>query len=159
MCGRGVVVEPLGEGDVGSVVDIVRGLPEWFTGDAVEAVAVDAGRMMGFVARVDGVVRGFVLLDVRECCVEIAWIAVERGWRGRGIGSLLLEAAESYACSLDKPVLTVKTYGGMDYEPYMETLRFYRRRGFKLYEIIEDYKPFNGQPAAVLIKRLACNNR
>ncbi len=156
MSGDTIVVGPLEKGDSERIVEIVRGLPEWFTPGAAKEIREALKRMPGFAVRVGGVVRGFLLLDERECCVEIAWLAVERGFRGRGLGTLLLGAAEAYACSRGKPVLTVKTYGGMDYEPYLETLAFYRRRGFRLYEVIQDYKPFGGQPAAVLVKSLRC---
>lgn len=152
----GILVNKLESNDIDRIVEIMRGLPEWFTPDAAVEVGEAAGRLPGFAARVGGVVRGFVLLEERECCVEIAWLAVDRGFRGRGLGTALVEAAEAYACSRGKPVLTVKTYGGMDYEPYLETLNFYKKRGFRLYEVIEDYKPFGGQPAAILIKTLNC---
>ena len=55
-------------------------------------------------------------------------------------------------------MLAVKTYGGIDYEPYLETLAFYKRRSFGLYEVIVDYKPFGDQPAAILIKCLDCRS-
>ena len=145
-------------GDVARVIEIVRGLPEWFTPNAIVEVKEAVGKLPGFVARVGGVVRGFVLLEERECCIEIAWLAVEKGFHGKGIGTQLLEAAEAYACCKGKPLLTVKTYGGMDYRPYLETLAFYRKRGFRLYEVIEAYKPFGDQPAAILIKTLNCRN-
>ncbi|MEB2837136.1 MAG: GNAT family N-acetyltransferase [Desulfurococcales archaeon] len=156
MAGEGAVVDRLRASEAGRVAEILRALPEWFTPNAAVEAGRDAASMTGFAARLGGVVRGFVLVDVRECCVEIAWLAVERGFQGRGLGSLLLEAAEDYACSRGKHVLAVKTYGGMDYEPYMRTLRFYGSRGFKLYGVIDEYKPFGGQPAAILIKRLDC---
>ena len=151
-----VRVEPLSHQDIGRVVEVVESLPEWFTAGAVEEVVRDAKRMPGFVARVDGVVRGFILLDERECCIEIAWLAVEKEYQGRGIGTALVEAAEGYACRRGKRVLTVKTYGGMDYEPYNMTMGFYRGRGFRLYEVIRNYEPFGEQPAAILIKHLDC---
>jgi len=143
--------------DVVRIVEIVRSLPEWFTPNAIVEVSEAARRYPGFVARVGSVVRGFILLEERECCVEIAWLAVEKGFHGKGLGTLLLGAAEAYACSKGKPLLTVKTYGGMDYEPYLETMAFYKKNGFKLYEVIEEFKPFNGQPAAILIKTLTCH--
>ncbi len=153
---EGAVVREKVVGDVGRIVDIVKGLREWFTPSAVEAVARDCKVLPGFVVEVNGVVRGFVLLEERECCVEIAWLAIERGFHGRGLGSLLIAEVERYACRVRKPILTVKTYGGGDYEPYERTLRFYRKMGFKLYEVIENYRPFGGQPAAILVKLLRC---
>ena len=151
-----VVIREKEARDAGRIADIVRGLPEWFTSNAVSAIVKDCERLPGFVVEVDSVVRGFILLEERECCVEIAWLAVERGFHGRGLGSMLVAAAEKHACRAGKPVLTVKTYGGGDYEPYRRTMRFYRRNGFKLYEIIDNYQPYNGQPAAVLIKLAKC---
>ncbi|MCE4620422.1 MAG: GNAT family N-acetyltransferase [Desulfurococcales archaeon] len=151
-----ITIDRIRKEDVSHVLGIIRGLPEWFILNAVAEIKEAAKRLPGFVARVGDVVRGFIILEERECCVEIAWLAVEKGFQGRGLGTLLLRAAESYACSKGKPVLTVKTYGGMDYEPYLETLAFYKKKGFKLYEVVEEYKPFNGQPAAILIKTLDC---
>ena len=150
-------IDKLSSRDVEKIVEIVRGLPEWFTSGAAREVESAARRLPGFVARVNGVVRGFVLLEERECCLEIAWLAVEKGFQGKGLGTLLVNTAAEYACRKRKSILTVKTYGGMDYEPYLRTLRFYKSRGFRLYEIIEDYKPFRGQPAVILIKHLDCN--
>ncbi|MCE4605151.1 MAG: hypothetical protein F7C08_01280 [Desulfurococcales archaeon] len=42
-------------------------------------------------------------------------------------------------------MLTVKTYGG-DYEPYQKTPNLYKSTGFKLYELINNYTGFEGQP-------------
>ena len=66
--------------------------------------------MPGFVVEVDGIVRGFILLEERECRVEIAWLAVERGFHGRGLGSLLIIEADKYTCRVGRSILTVKTY-------------------------------------------------
>jgi len=77
--------------------------------------------LLGFV-EVNAVVRGFTLLEERECCVEIAWLAVERGFHGRGLGSLL--KAEEYTYRVRKSILTAKTYGREDYEPYKKTMEF-----------------------------------
>lgn len=84
-------------------------------------------------------------------------MAVEREFQDRGLGSLLIKTAIDYTCIKGKHVLTVKTYGGMDYEPYMKTFEFYKKQGFHLYEVMENYKPFEGQPAAIFIKYLNCD--
>ncbi len=149
-------IRQVNTGDSERIIEIIRGLSEWFTENAIDDVRRDLERMPGFAVVVDGNLRGFILLDERECCIEIAWLAVEKEYQGRGAGSLLIEASEEYACSKGKPVLTVKTYGGMDYEPYMRTIQFYRKTGFGLYEIIDSYKPFGGQPAAIFVKHVLC---
>ncbi len=51
-------------------------------------------------------------------------------------------------------MLNVKTFREMDYEPYLQTLAFYKDKGFRLYETEEGYKPFEGQPPP--IKSLHC---
>ncbi len=150
------VVRPLIAGDVKRILGIVNGLPEWFTSSACVSIAGDALRFPGFVIEDEGDVRGFIILEERECCCEILWLAVERDYHGRGYGTLLLRKAEEYACSRGKRALTVKTYGGGDYEPYVRTLNFYKSRGFKVYETIDQYKPFGGQPATILMKLLKC---
>ncbi len=142
--------------DINEIIKIVEALPEWFNRDAIKEIRRDAKNMIGYVARIADTIKGFILLDERECCIEIAWLAVERSFHGRGIGSLLVKTAEDYACKRGKPVLTVKTYGGMDYQPYIKTLQFYMNKGFRLYEIINNYQPFSGQPAAILVKVLKC---
>ncbi len=151
-----VALRHVDTGDLKRIIEIIKVLPEWFTENAIDDIRRDLEKMLGFAAVVDGNIRGFILLDERECCIEIAWLAVEKEYQGRGIGSLLVEASEEYACSKGKPVLTVKTYGGMDYEPYMRTIQFYRKTGFGLYEIIDSYKPFGGQPAAIFVKHVSC---
>ena len=75
---------------------------------------------LGLLPGLGVVVRGFVLLEERECCVEIAWLAVERSFHGKRIGSLLLGAAGAYACGGGKPMFTVKTYGGWITSPTMK---------------------------------------
>jgi len=71
-----VHVDHLRVQDIERVAEIVGGLPEWFTPEAVGEVKRDARSMAGFAARINGIIRGFILLDERECCVEIAWLAV-----------------------------------------------------------------------------------
>ena len=77
---RRVAVREKMVSDISRLIDIVKGLPEWFTPNAVNAIVKDVERLPGFVVEVDGIVRGFILLEERECCVEIAWLAVERGF-------------------------------------------------------------------------------
>ncbi|MCE4617148.1 MAG: GNAT family N-acetyltransferase [Desulfurococcales archaeon] len=156
---RGITIKPANVRYADSIVSLIKSLPEWFTEDAISSVISDIEAMPGYIALFNDKAVGFVLLDERECCLEIAWIAVDRKFHGKGIGSRLLSQVEDYACMREKPILTVKTYGGDDYEPYLKTIEFYKKNGFKMYEVIEEYKPFNGQPAAILVKHLKCATR
>jgi len=56
--------------DIKKIIEIVRGLPEWFTQGAVENVERDAGNMAGFVARINGIIRGLYCL-MKENAVSI----------------------------------------------------------------------------------------
>ncbi|NOZ30451.1 MAG: GNAT family N-acetyltransferase [Crenarchaeota archaeon] len=144
--------------DIKDIINIIKSLPEWFTPNAVNEIALDGERLEGCVVEIDGAVRGFVLVDERECCIEIAWLAVDKEYHGRGLGTRLVHEVERHACRRGKGVVTVKTYGGSDYEPYRKTMEFYRKNGFKLYEVIESYPPFGGQPAAILVKPINCQH-
>ncbi len=150
------IIRSLASRDIDHIIGIVEGLPEWFTDNARTSIIRDALRAPGFVIEDEGVIQGFIILEERESCYEILWLAVERNHHGKRYGTLLLRKAEEYACSKGKHILTVKTYGGGDYEPYIRTLNFYKSRGFKEYETIDQYKPFGGQPATILVKPLEC---
>ena len=67
-----VVVREKTINDVDRIIEIVKSLLEWFTPTAVEEVERDTKRLPGFVAEVGGIVRGFILLEEQEYCVEIA---------------------------------------------------------------------------------------
>ncbi len=142
------------EEDLEKCLNIVRELKEWFLESALKEIRRDLKAKGGYVSLRNGDVVGFIVVDERPCCLEISWMAVDRRMHGKGVGTELLKAVEELACEKGK-LVTVKTYGGEDYEPYNLTRRFYESRGFRLYEVIDPYPPW-GQPAAVYVKIPSC---
>ena len=71
----------------------------------------------------------------------------------KGIGKKLLNFVESWAKERNFEVLVVKTSGGLYYQPYDETRRFYERRGFVRVALIDPY-PEWGEPALIYVKCL-----
>ncbi len=103
-----IVIEELKPVHISSIISIARNLYEWITENAIKQIKEDAKRYPGYIARISYEVVGFIILDERECCVEIKWLAVKRDYPGRGIGTLLVKKAKDYACRKGKNILTIK---------------------------------------------------
>lgn len=111
----------------------------------------------GLVAEVDGEVRGFLtLVPHNPSTAEITWMAVHATWRGRGIGTALVEEAARREASQERRLLSVLTLGERFDESgqadgYFRTRAFYRRAGFLDVQELEDLWP--GQPPVLLLVR------
>lgn len=129
-------IEPLETKHHAGMLEIVEQLPEWFDETArTRSVPVDIRHQMGFVAVREQKVIGFITLYVAEGRMHIGWLAVERQMHGHGIGSRLLEAAESEAHRMGIGELATYTLGeSVAYQPYESTRRFYWKHGFKVYK-------------------------
>lgn len=64
---------------------------------------------------------------VSEPFAELGGLVVERGWRGQGAGSLLLERAESWARARGLTLMRVNSNTAREGVP-----AFYKNRGYKL---------------------------
>lgn len=76
----------------------------------------------GFVATVDGIIRGYALVRFDDGLMDITRLGVDPATQGQGIGTRLLE------CALDgvmDAMLTVK-------KDNLPALRLYRKHGFKI---------------------------
>lgn len=103
--------------DIKTVVgDILRSLPDYFTYEPSikEYCLRTVNRASStFIALTEsGIIAGFALLfEAYEETSEIEVMAVRPGWQRQGVGSALLQAAESYARQQGKEFVLLKTIG------------------------------------------------
>lgn len=134
---------------------ILASLPEWFgipeaNGHYVEA----AGTMPSYLAIAGDTTVGVLLLPQHsDGAAEVYLIAVERAWRGHGVGSALLAAAEADLATRGVRLLQVKTLGpSRPHEGYAETRAFYERRGFLPLEELHGF--WDQNPCLIMVKPL-----
>ena len=143
-------------GDLDACLSIVRGLPEFFTAEAVEAIRGDLSRHRGWVADEGGVV-GLAVVERRSVAVaEILWAAVQRDRRGTGIGTLLVEHVLGGLAGEGVVLVEVKTLdGSAGYGPYASTRAFWERRGFVQIDRIDPMPGWRpGNPCALYVAAL-----
>jgi GNAT superfamily N-acetyltransferase len=130
-------------------------LPAWFGLPAANrAYAEQAEKLPGFIARIDGVPRGLLLLDRHSAIgVEIHWMGVDPDCHRAGVGRALVEAACEAARADDAEVIFVHTlHPSVVYEPYARTRRFYEAIGFR--PVPGESVPDRDNPLALYRKRL-----
>ena len=129
-------IEPLEKKHHSGIFEIVDILPEWFDETArTRSVPTDLRHQLGFVAVSNQRVIGFVTLFVTEGRLHIGWLAVDKPFQRQGIGSRLLDAAESKAREMGIDELATYTLGDrVSYKPYEVTRSFYWKHGFKVYK-------------------------
>lgn len=88
------------------------------------AYAIASGPRDAPAAETDPVLRPYAELEAPGS-LYLAGLAVEAGWRGRGIGARLIDATEARADALGLDRLSL-----ICFEANEGALRFYRRRGF-----------------------------
>jgi ribosomal protein S18 acetylase RimI-like enzyme len=105
------------------------------------------------VAEDDGKIAGYICYGETPCTVgtwDIYWVAVDRTKRGRGIGKLLSEAAETAIKKAGGRMAIIETSSTPLYE---NTRIFYERRGYEPVANIPDfYMP--GDDKLILRKKL-----
>jgi ribosomal protein S18 acetylase RimI-like enzyme len=135
---RECVIRPLEARDADACDAVLASLPYFFGDRDGIRQAHDAVRSQrGFVAELDGAVRGFITLEQHQAgSSEITWLAVHQGFRRNGIGRSLVEASVELLRSEEQSVVFVLTLGPSVPEPidvadnYEGTRQFYRRMGF-----------------------------
>lgn len=127
------------DGAVRTLGDDMAGLHRLLTGDDRLEVA--------FVARVDGILAGTVLLVRHELDAAhdvtpwLAGLVVGPAFRGRGIGAALVKTAEAHGCAQGVEVLHLYTW---------EARRFYASLGWRSVETFEEH----GEPMMLMSRRL-----
>ncbi len=151
-----VIVRSFEADDLPAVLEIVRGLPEYFTEDVPAKVRHDLGAHDGWVI-IDAGLAGFSVVDRRSRdAAEILWMAVHPERRGIGLGSRLLGHMIDQLRAEDVSVVAVKTLDrSAGYAPYEGTRAFWRRRGFVQIDAIDPLPGWPpGNPCALYVAAL-----
>lgn len=129
-------IRPIQDADFTAIVNVAQALPDWFDEDArTRSIPIDLRHQQGFVALSDGQIVGFVTLFINEGRVNIGWLGVHPEHHRKGIGTMLIRSAEEFGWRYNITELSTHTLGGgVDYEPYERTRRFYFNQGFKIYQ-------------------------
>jgi ribosomal protein S18 acetylase RimI-like enzyme len=105
------------------------------------------------IAEEDSKIAGYICYGETPCTVgtwDIYWVAVDRARRGRGIGEILSEAAETAIKKAGGRLAIIETSLTPLYE---NTRKFYERRGYESVARIPDfYSP--GDDKLILRKKL-----
>ena len=147
-------VRRLAAGEAPALAAIVRGLPEYFTDDVPGKVEDDAASNEAWVITHDGTITGFAVAARKSPgAAEILWIAVDAPWRGRGLGTRLLNDVIDQLAATGVSVVTVKTLDiSAGYAPYEATRKFYERGGFVYVDTIDPLPGWPpGNPAAIYV--------
>ena len=144
--------------DLERCLEIIHGLPDFFTDDVPAKVRDDLERHDGWVVAEGEEVVGFAVVDRRSSeAAEILWIAVQSHRRRGGCGTRLLD--EVLGELRDQGVVLVETKtldSSAEYAPYEATRAFWERSGFVQVDRIDeppDWEP--GNPAAILVAALS----
>jgi GNAT superfamily N-acetyltransferase len=144
--------------DAASCVEIVAGLPDFFTDDVPDKVQGDLRDHGGWVIDEAGDVVGFVIVERRGArAAEILWAAVAADRRGAGLGARLIDHALDELRADGVQIVEVKTLDrSADYAPYDATRAFWNARGFVQFDMIDPLPGWPpGNPAALLAVALA----
>lgn len=70
------------------------------------------------------------------CSFDLYWIAIDNAFRGKGIGTRLLQRTEEAICKMDGHRIYVETSSREQYEP---TRDFYRSNDYRLEATLNDF--------------------
>ena len=147
-----IAVRRFAAGDAPAAVAIIRGLPDYFTGDVPGKVERDAAGHEAWVLTDSGAVVG-IAIAARKAPggAEILWMAVDAPRRGRGHGTRLLGHVLDRLAADGVSVVEVKTLDrSSGYRPYEATRAFWERNGFIHVDTIDPLPGWPpGNPAAI----------
>jgi GNAT superfamily N-acetyltransferase len=142
--------------DLDASYAIAARLPDYFTASGLRSLRadLDCGELYG--AFVGDRLVGFALYrELNLEAVELAWLAVDRPYWSRGVGTRLVNAsldrlASHYrACEVKTLAAAVSDAG------YARTRQFYAKLGFIPLEVIDPYPGWeSGNPCQILVRFL-----
>ena len=139
-------------------MDIVQGLPEFFTEDVPDKVRAEVGVDRCWVVDAGGPPVGFAIVHTRSPrAAEITWAAIESSRRDGGLGTTLIEHVLDQLAAEGVELVEVKTLDESEpYEPYIATRHFWERRGFVQIDMIDPLPGWQpGNPSAIYVASLA----
>lgn len=143
--------------DISILLDLARGIPEFFNEHGIALMKKDIEVDTIFVAKNNQDIVGFVSLKkITNDTSEISWMAVSPFSQGSGIGTRLLTETEGFLKEQGCKKIIVKTLAETDdYEPYKKTREFYKRYGFTSIGIYEDYPEWGDDPCQIFEKEIS----
>ena len=130
---------------------VLRDLPDWFGIEEATAAYISGVADLPTFAAGEDAILSLKLHTARAA--EIYVMGVRRARHGQGLGTALVETAETYLRERDFEYLQVKTLGPSDPDAgYAATRAFYESRGFVALEELHDL--WEGNPCLILVNRL-----
>lgn len=143
--------------ELGELVAIVEGLPDYFTNDVSGKLVHDVARHEAWVVTQAGAIAGFAVVARRSpLAAEILWMAVAAARRGTGLGRALVDRVLDSLGQAGTSVVEVKTQdASAGYAPYEATRAFWERNGFVHVDSIDPFPEWGpGNPAAIYVAAL-----
>ena len=133
--------------DKTALMKILKNTPEFKPHEVVVAEEVidayleapDASDYGIIVAEVDKSVAGYIAYGPTPCTIgtwDVYWIAVDRAFRGRGIGKALDEKVDEIIRQADGRIIMIETSSTPLYD---NTRNFYLGRGYRIVARIPDF--------------------
>ena len=142
----GCCVRQVKAGDRAAIVALLRATPEFEPEELPVAEEVLDGSLENpaedyrtLVAEQDGVFAGYICFGqtaLTRSAWDIYWMAVDRSYRGRGIGGKLLSFSEKHIKTCGGTLILIETSSKPNYRL---TRRFYRKMGYKQVGRIKDF--------------------
>ena len=117
-----------------SIVDDLTG--EWFTPDVAPATRQDLLLQDVVCAKQDGRIHSFIMFTSHDGAILITLMGTHPDWRGRGLGTSLIDRLVTHAKALGFCEIVTFTVPPSTKPAYRPTLDFYERRGFT---VVKEY--------------------
>jgi GNAT superfamily N-acetyltransferase len=150
-------VRPGAPSDIDAVLEIVAGLPEYFSADVPDQVWRDASEHAIWIVAEHERVVGFAIVARRSVrAAEILWAAVAADRRRERLGTLLVDGLLADLYEDGVGLVEVKTLDpAAGHVPYAATHAFWVSRGFVQLDTLDPLPGWRpGNPCAVLVAAL-----
>ena len=135
---KNIKIATISKKDHHAIYEIMKSLGKWFDENALRNILIDLFYHQGYVARYKREYIGFITYFVYEGIGNIGWIGVREKYQNNKIGKILLNKITDDFKKMNIKEIQVYTLSdSVDYEPYVNTRRFYYNNGFIEYRRIK----------------------